>query len=228
VQLAFLGTGSAFSPERYNGAVVVDGRLLLDGGAPLLPHMHRLGLDPGRIEAVFITHYHGDHLLGLPPFMLHRAFVEPSPFVIVGPDGVESRLEQLFSLCWGSEWPEFRERSRVRYEDAGPGGEVAGVTFRTVRLDHGVSGGTGYRLSVGDRLLAYAGDSQATPPLDELVAGCDVAITEATGPGQVHSHTGWEEAAELARRHPKTRFIFNHIYRGGTPGAAEDCQVMEL
>jgi ribonuclease BN (tRNA processing enzyme) len=228
VRLAFLGTGSAFSLERYNGAVVVDGRLLLDGGAPLLPHMHRLGIDPGRIQAVFITHYHGDHLLGLPTFMLHRAFVEPSPFVIVGPAGVESRLEQLFAVCWGSEWPEFRERSQVRYQEAGSKGEVAGVTYQTVQLDHGGGGSMGYRLSIGGRLLAYAGDSQATPPLDELVEGCDVAITEATGPGQVHSHTSWEEAAELAGRHPTTRFIFNHVYMGTPPGAAEDCQVIEL
>src|SRR2546421_2898387 len=42
--------------------------LLLDAGAPLLPHMHRLGIDPGAIEAVFLTHFHGDHVLGLPPF----------------------------------------------------------------------------------------------------------------------------------------------------------------
>src|SRR5262249_39543939 len=59
MKIAFLGTGSAFSLERYNGAVVVDGRLLLDGGAPLLPHMHRLGIDPGGIEALFLTHFHG-------------------------------------------------------------------------------------------------------------------------------------------------------------------------
>jgi len=47
--------------------VVVDGRLLLDGGAPLLPHMHRCGVDPGAIEAVFLTHFHGDHTLGCRP-----------------------------------------------------------------------------------------------------------------------------------------------------------------
>jgi ribonuclease BN (tRNA processing enzyme) len=64
MRLAFLGTGAAFSLDRYNGAVVVNGRLLLDGGAPLLPHMHRCGVDPGAIDAVFLTHFHGDHTLG--------------------------------------------------------------------------------------------------------------------------------------------------------------------
>ena len=92
MKLAFLGTGSAFSVERYNGAVVVDGRLLFDGGAPLLPHMHRLGLDPAGIEVIFLTHFHGDHVLGLPPFLLHRAFTAAGrPILLVGPPGVEAR-----------------------------------------------------------------------------------------------------------------------------------------
>lgn len=227
MQVAFLGTGAAFSSERYNGAVVVDGRLLLDGGAPLLPHMHRLGLDPGRIEAVLLTHFHGDHVLGLPPFMLHRAFIGPAPFTILGPPGVEERLEQLFGLCWGSEWPEFRARSQVAYQEAGAKGVVAGVRYETVRLTHGLSGATGYRLFLDGRVLAYAGDTEPTPPLEELVRGADVAITEATGPGPVHSHTSWEEAAALVQRHPGTRFLFNHIYSGAPPGAAEDCKVIE-
>src|SRR5205807_3907422 len=85
MKIAFLGTGSAYSLERYNGAVVVDGRLLLDGGAPLLPHMHRLGIDPGRIETLFLTHFHGDHLLGLPPYLFYRIFSPSRPLVVIGP-----------------------------------------------------------------------------------------------------------------------------------------------
>lgn len=228
MRLAFLGTGAAFSLERYNGAVVVDGRLLLDGGAPLLPHMHRLGLDPGAIEAVFLTHFHGDHVLGLPPFMLHRAFVDPRPFELVGPPGVEARLEELFDLSWGEEWLDFRSRSQVAYREAGSSGEAAGVRYETVRLDHGLSGSLGYRLKLPDGVLAYAGDTQATPALEDLVRGARVAITEATGPGDVHSHTSWEQAQELARRHPETRFLYNHVYAGSLDGAVHDCQVIEL
>src|SRR5258708_1250122 len=117
MRIAFLGTGSAFSLERYNGAVVVDGRLLLDGGAPLLPHMHRLGIDPGGIEALFLTHFHGDHVLGLPTFMLYRAFMPSSGLAVVGPPGVEERLESLFHVAWGDEWTQFRQQIGLSYEE---------------------------------------------------------------------------------------------------------------
>ena len=209
--------------------MVVDDRYLLDAGAPLLPHMGRLGIDAGAIEALFVTHFHGDHLLGLPTFILHRAFVDHRrPFVVVGQAGLEDHLERLFALSWGSEWPEFRERSRLQYDEGRDAGEAGEVRYETVRLRHGGTLTRGYRLHLGDRLLAYAGDTQATAELDELVTGADVAITEATNPGEAGVHTSWEQARELAGRHPQTRFFFNHVYAGEVAGAAHDLQVIEL
>ncbi len=185
MKIAFLGTGSAFSLERYNGAVVVDERLLLDAGAPLLPHMHRLGIDPGGIEALFLTHFHGDHVLGLPTFVLYRAFVPSRPLFVVGPPGVEERMESLFGLAWGNGWPEYRERIDLTYREAGAAGEAAGVPYETVKLVHGDMDCRGYRL------------------------------------------TSWDEAQALATRHPQTRFLFNHLAWGTTPGAVEDLTVID-
>jgi ribonuclease BN (tRNA processing enzyme) len=228
VKIAFLGTGSAFSVERYNVAAVVDDRLLLDAGAPLLPHMHRLGIDPGGIRAVFLTHFHGDHVLGLPPFLLHRAFRPSGPLTVVGPPGVEARIEGLLRLAWGEAWPAHARDAEVTYQEAGPSGEAAGVRYETVKLEHGDMDCRGYRLRLGGRVLAYAGDTIASPPLDELVRGAAVAITEATGPGDVPGHTSWEEAQALVSRHPGTRFLFNHVFAGTTPGAVEDLVVLDL
>jgi ribonuclease BN (tRNA processing enzyme) len=203
--------------------------VLLDGGAPLLPHMRRAGIDPAGIEVVFLTHFHGDHTLGLPPFVLHRVFVDkPRVVTFVGPEGIQERLESLFEVSWGIDWkPVMRPRFRARYVTARPSGQVGGYRYQTVKLDHGTAGSNGYRIRFGDKLLAYSGDTEATPPLDRLVDGADVAIIEATGPGDVFSHMSWEAAAALKKRHPHTRFIWNHLYSGSVNGAAKDLQVVE-
>ena len=224
-----MGSGAAFSTERYNGAVVVDDRLLLDAGAPLLPHMRRLGIDPGAIDVLFLTHFHGDHILGLPPYLLYRAFVDHGrPFLIVGQAGVEEHLEGLFRLCWGDEWPGFRKQARVEYDEGRDQGEAAGVPYQTVGLKHGPTRAQGYRLHLDGRILAYAGDTQATAELDHLVDGADVAITEATGPSDSAVHTSWEQAHAVAARHPGTRFLFNHVFVGDTEGAVQDLEVVEV
>jgi ribonuclease BN (tRNA processing enzyme) len=228
VKLAFLGTGSAFSLERYNGAVVVDGRLLLDAGAPLLPHMHRLGIDPAAIEAVFLTHFHGDHVLGLPPFLFYRAYRPTGPLTIVGPPGVEARVEELSRVAWGGAWADEGQALQRTYVEAQTTGEVAGTKYEAVKLEHGDMDCRGYRLHLDGRVLAYAGDTIASPPLDELVRGADIAITEATGPADTPVHTTWEQAEALAERHPHTRFIFNHLFAGSLPRAAADVSVVDL
>ena len=194
----------------------------------MLPHMHRLGVDAGAIEAVFLTHFHGDHTLGLPPFVLHRVFVDPRPITFVGPEGVADRLEALWEISWGPDWERvMRPRFQVTYETARPTGTAAGYEYETVKLDHGSSGSNGYRIHIDGRILAYSGDTEATAPLDALVEGADIAIVEATGPGDVFSHVSWESARDLKKRHPKTRFMFNHLYSGTVDGAVNDLQVIE-
>ncbi|HXJ47689.1 MAG TPA: ribonuclease Z, partial [Candidatus Acidoferrum sp.] len=178
--------------------------------------MKRVGVDAGDIEVVFLTHFHGDHTLGLPPFVLHRVFVDNRPITFLGPEGIEEKLEALWDISWGPDWKAvMRPRFKVAYEVAEPSGKVAGHKYETVRLDHGTSGSNGYRIWVDGKILAYSGDTEPTAPLDELVDGADVAIVEATGPGDVFSHMSWDDATALKKRHPKTRFMFNHVY-GGT------------
>jgi ribonuclease BN (tRNA processing enzyme) len=209
--------------------VVANGRVLLDGGAPLLPHMHRLGVDPGDIEVVFLTHFHGDHMLGLPPFVLYRIFVDRRPLNFVGPAGVASYLEKLWELSWGSDWKRvMRPQFKVKYFTAKSSGTVAGLRYETVKLDHGTMGSNGYRVHLDGKVVAYSGDTEPTAPLDKLVEGADVAIVEATGPGDVFSHTSWEAAAKLRKRHPGTRFLFTHLYSGTMSGAVKDLQVIEV
>ena len=191
--------------------------------------MSRLGVDAGDIEVVFLTHFHGDHTLGLPPFVLHRVFVDRRPITFVGPPGVEKQLEALWEVSWGPDWKRvMRPQFKVTYQIAKPAGKAAGFKYETIKLDHGTSGSNGYRIWVDGRVLAYSGDTEATAPLDKLVDGADVAIVEATGPGDVFSHMSWEAAQALKKRHPKTRFMFNHVYAGTVAGAVRDLQVVEV
>jgi ribonuclease Z len=230
VRIAFLGTGAAFSRERYNGAAVVDDHLLLDAGAPLLQHMHRLRIDPLRIDVVFLSHLHGDHILGLPPLLYLRALAScANDLVIIGPSGVERYVDGLCAyLAWDKEWRTLRRSGRIAYREASTSEVVAGLRYDSVALEHGDIDCRGYRLYLKDGVLAYAGDTIVNAALDQLVGGTDVAITEATTPEHSPIHTSWPEAAQLAARHPTTRFLFNHVHSGSPLGAAHDLQVVDL
>ena len=77
IEVQFLGSGDAFgSGGRFQTCVLLssaDGQLLLDCGASSLIAMKRLGIDPSTIEAVVLTHLHGDHFAGIPFLILLMA-----------------------------------------------------------------------------------------------------------------------------------------------------------
>lgn len=109
-----LGTGSAI-PTRHRGlsgtAVWRAGRLyLFDCGEGTQFRLLDAGLNRSRLDAVFVTHLHGDHLYGLPGLLTTLALLgRTEPLTLVGPAGLEAVVRGLpgldrddfpFGLAW--------------------------------------------------------------------------------------------------------------------------------
>ena len=100
--VTFLGTGDAFSAGgRHMAAYLIEspeGSLLLDCGPTILASLNRHGLSAEPIDAVLLSHFHGDHFGGLPFLFLHYLYIEPRsrPLKIVGPPEVEDRVMDAF------------------------------------------------------------------------------------------------------------------------------------
>lgn len=79
MQLQVLGCGDAFgSGGRFNTCFHLAGSagtILIDCGASALIAMRRFGVEPNRIDTVFLTHLHGDHFGGLPWLILDGQLV---------------------------------------------------------------------------------------------------------------------------------------------------------
>ena len=100
-EIVFVGTGDAFgSGGRRNSAILVRDAgktLLLDCGPTTLSGLKELGIDPQEIDAVALSHFHGDHIAGLPFLLLDFLYAHPRerPFEILGPPGVQEQLAAL-------------------------------------------------------------------------------------------------------------------------------------
>src|SRR5215216_6511272 len=99
VTVQVVGAGDAFgSGGRFQACLSVrapEGHALLDCGATSLVALKRLGLDPGSIDVVLVTHLHGDHFGGLPFLILDGQFSRRTrPLVVAGPPGLRERLAQ--------------------------------------------------------------------------------------------------------------------------------------
>lgn len=98
MKLTFLGT-SAGTPSRTRNVTSValqwiqEGSVwLFDCGEGTQQQILRSPLSLSRIQRLFITHMHGDHIFGLPGLLSTRSLIDPqaSPIAIYGPDGLKA------------------------------------------------------------------------------------------------------------------------------------------
>src|ERR1051325_79380 len=114
MRLAIVGCGDAFgSGGRSNTCFWLETNktgFAVDFGASALPALKALKLDPSRLDAVILSHLHGDHFGGLPFLLLDAQFLSrrEKPLTIAGPPGTRARLdgamEVLFPKSTGIKW----------------------------------------------------------------------------------------------------------------------------
>jgi ribonuclease Z len=132
MRVTFLGTSGAVpTTERNPTAVQVEregDRILLDCGEGTQRQMMRYGTGFD-VEHVFLTHMHGDHVLGLPGLIQTWDFNErEAPLSIHAPAGTRKRIEQLVSATGDS--PSFP----VRINQVSPGDVALDRTEYEVRV----------------------------------------------------------------------------------------------
>ncbi|MHA7963339.1 ribonuclease Z [Paenibacillus sp. CAU 1782] len=105
MKMWFLGTGAGRPAKHRNVSAIAlqlpepRGWWLFDAGEATQHSLLHLPLKLSRLEAIFITHLHGDHLFGLPGLLGSRSFDGgTSPLKIYGPKGLKSYVETTFAI----------------------------------------------------------------------------------------------------------------------------------
>ena len=201
MRLTIAGSGDAFgSGGRLNTCFFLEtakAALLVDCGASCLPALKGQGIDPNRIDAIVLSHLHGDHFGGLPFFLLDAQFLSrrERPLLIAGPPGARARIDALLEVFFpksaASKW---RFPWHVEEVAVGVEADVLGHSLLTAEVIH-QSGApsTALRLSDGEKTFAYSGDTEWTDALLPIATGADLFICECYGySGKITGHITWE------------------------------------
>lgn len=220
VDVTFLGSGDAFgSGGRYQTCIrlrVGGASVLVDCGATSLTAMKGEGADPGEIDAVVVTHLHGDHFGGLPFLVLDGQFSgRTMPLRVVGPAGIRDRLHTAMEVLYPGSTA-VRRRYAVEVDELDGEGsplEVCGSRVRGWEVDH-ASGAPALAVRVegDDRSFGYSGDTAWTSALADAARGTDLFACEAyTYDKPVRYHLDYATLDAHADQLETTRLVLTHM-----------------
>ena len=103
MRIVFLGTGSGWPTKKRNvSSIAVENRgdvMLMDCGEGTQRQMLYTPISFMKISRILVSHFHGDHILGIPGLIQSMALAgRERPLFIVGPEGTEDMVNKLLSL----------------------------------------------------------------------------------------------------------------------------------
>lgn len=217
-----LGTSDAFgSAGRQCAGYLVDsgqGCMLLDAGPGILTALKSRGRRPEELDAVVLSHLHGDHFGGVAFLILEYCYEAPRsrPLIVVGPPDTERRVFELYYALYA----EMRGKPlpfEIRFLEAIDGSttEVADTrieSFRVPHQDNAVS--LGHRVRCGGTSLVYSGDTAWTPDLLRQSRGTDVFVCECTTfDTEVPRHIRYVDIAANRSGFDCGRLVLTHLGR---------------
>jgi ribonuclease Z len=203
-----LGTGTPINPHRFQSAVLVeigDSKLLFDAGRGTVHQMYQAGVEIHRVNPIFITHHHFDHINDLFDVVVSSAMAgRDYDLEIYGPCGttkiVRALLEQVYAQDIrfrieeakdirrrGGSWGERPEAIvMVEAKDVGPG-LVAETDQWKVSSDYVLHGDfpqapdfewccLGYRIEAEGKVITISGDTVPCESIIELAKDADLLV----------------------------------------------------
>jgi len=220
MKVTIVGSGDAFgSGGRAHTCIRIDAAattILVDFGSGSMTAWQKLGFDSNDVDAIVISHLHGDHFGGLPGLLLQAQYIAKrrKPLLIVGPPGLKTRLQTMLDLLfpgcaavtWNFDW-------QVREIAGGAKMTVAGLDLETFDVIHSPgSMPTGLRLSDRKHIFAYSGDTAWTETLNDIAADADFFLCEcSSGDEQVPYHLHWPLLKEKVKGFTAKRIALTHM-----------------
>jgi len=205
-RIIILGSAAAVSDATHDNThfllVGEDGPVLIDCGSNPLGKINRLGIGTESLQDIILTHFHPDHVSGVPTMLMHLWLLgRQAPLRVYGLNHCINRTEDMMlAFAWDT-WPGFFPISFYRVMERASAPVLDNPDFRItawptrhfiptigLRIENKRTG----------KVLAYSCDTEPIPALIDLARDADLLIHEAAGAGEGHSSAA--QAGEIATR----------------------------
>lgn len=198
--VTLVGTGTpTANPQRFGPATLVEvgnQKLLFDAGRGAPIRLSQLRIPMARIDVLFITHYHSDHVSGIPDLWLTAWLPggggRKQPFRVIGPTGAKELMANLEKAYAADVRIRIADQklpaagASVMTEEFSSDGAVYerdGVRVTAFEVNHGdeIKPAYGYRIDYKGRSVLISGDTRFSENLIRNGMGVDLLVHAIAG-----------------------------------------------
>jgi ribonuclease BN (tRNA processing enzyme) len=223
MKLVILGSGTSVPhPKRAAPANWLEtpvGSLLLDVGPDTAHRMAQENLDWPQLDVIWISHFHLDHMGGLPPFLFGLRWAtqvrdRTKPLRVYGPIGIRKLLE-LFDQA--NHYRLFEQRFPVEIVQVQGDTEfeiIPDLKARTLSTPHTLESMAVRLTNVNGASLVYTSDTGYQTELADFAKGVDLLLLDCSYPRNkpVAKHLELADAMKIAELANPGRVVLTHLY----------------
>lgn len=220
VRILFLGVGGWIS-EPFLGFTSIliktnNMSILIDAGECVYKAIRRCGYDIDNINAVVLTHGHGDHILGIPTLAIMASHKGLKSIRVISMKSVIDSIKLLFNIVG---IPHIL--NTIEFIEILPENAIQLEYFRLSFIEalHSVPA-ISVKIGIEDKCIVFSGDTRYNPRLAEFAKNCNVLIHEVssyTSNAYIYGHSSYIEALDIASKANVDIFIPIHFYKQAIP-----------
>jgi ribonuclease Z len=205
-KLIVLGSSNAIPTRDHENthlALVCQNRtVLIDCVSNPLVRLEQARIDPLTITDVILTHFHPDHVSGVPLFLMDSWLIgRHDPINIYGLDYTLERVKTMMELYSWSDWPNFFPVNfcPVLADEMALVFDAEDMRVNATPVRHFLPNmGLRIELKAEEKSIVYSCDTEPCAEVERLAQGADILLHEAAGlfPG----HSSAAQAGDVARR----------------------------
>lgn len=203
-QVIFLGTSSAISNEKQENSHLFfesgKRKILVDCPGNPISRLKEAMINPLDLTDLIITHFHPDHVSGLPLLLMDLWIMgRTTPFVVYGLKYTLDRVKAMMDLFDWQKWPDFFTVNFVEISETINNPIILSEELNVYSAPgkHLIpSIGVKFEFPLSGKKIVYSSDTEPCESIMELVKNTDILIHESGGSG--FGHTSAENCGRIA------------------------------